>query len=589
MRPFTKRMLPMRFDTTPGAVMARTRRRGVAMLLVVLAMGVAGATTAFYLSSRGNSASIGDNAESAAQAEWAAQCGADIAISALAQEIDWTTIGADGTLAENIDIAGAKVSLIVTSMSGGPPAPGERDMLLTAIASRDGMTSTAQRIVRISPPSDVADALDPTLKEFGIYAVRTLNLQPGATVGVWRASPLAKSGRTVKIGLGFTSSAGFSLSGTANLQRTQLYVSAAAAAGLKAQVNSGRLVGGDLLPVLPVAVGSTRPAGFASLSDLSGSLSTLTGGATTASPLGGAYNDVDIENGAVCTLDAANGPLFMFNRLRIRDTGVVAIKGDVSILVRGNLELNNLATIEMADAASRLTVYLMGELLVTNSTIGFDRSVARNAGRDLRDDFAYESASRIRIWRVIPSAGGMDDPLYQLQNRSLVRASIHAPDVQVDLATYSAIFGRLTGAYIFVSGGTAIFYDPALDNDCGFTDRSGPLYKPDGTPIDGLVDALAGFDLTKGFQALVADVTSLLGGVLELVGGLLGGGEETEPATLSNPVPMRMKQKHWPTEAASMEKGFSGGGCRRMNGTFIEPDSGITTKVEQLVDATIDN
>ena len=75
-----------------------TRRRGLAMLLVIISVIIATVLATAYLASRDNSLPIGDNAKSAASARWSALSSIDVAIAVIETRTDWRTADPTGEL-----------------------------------------------------------------------------------------------------------------------------------------------------------------------------------------------------------------------------------------------------------------------------------------------------------------------------------------------------------------------------------------------------------------------------------------------------------------------------------------------------------
>ncbi|MDP6601968.1 MAG: hypothetical protein QGH76_06690, partial [Phycisphaerales bacterium] len=70
---------------------ANTSRRGIAMMLVMVAILVTGGMALAYFGSRDNSIAIGVNVEAAARARVAAESGLDLAVAILETDSDWRT------------------------------------------------------------------------------------------------------------------------------------------------------------------------------------------------------------------------------------------------------------------------------------------------------------------------------------------------------------------------------------------------------------------------------------------------------------------------------------------------------------------
>ena len=83
------------------------RRRGMAMLLVMICMATATILASAYLASRENSPAIAENVQNTAAARWSSLSGLEMTVAMLETEFDWRTHAAnDGMLLSDHPMGG---------------------------------------------------------------------------------------------------------------------------------------------------------------------------------------------------------------------------------------------------------------------------------------------------------------------------------------------------------------------------------------------------------------------------------------------------------------------------------------------------
>lgn len=505
-------------------------RGGVAMLMVLVCLVVGTIMAGVAMTSQDASPALGENACSAAASSWAAESAANLAVAAMQTQADWTD--GDSSLMNNFNLAGGSVTVTVTDLAGNPPDDTDREVILTATGLVQGVKSSVQKRVMINKPADLSGAIDPHLGEFALFAKGKLDVQTGATLAEWKLSPEAGTSIPVKVGTGFASAANLSVATDATLTSTRIYTDSLASttldsAGAAAAPSSGKV------PLEVPAVPELMPSNVSSLLSLMTALNY--NGAAASSTLGTAarYLSITVQNGAQLTLDAGRTPRVACGGLLVRNSNsAIIVRGDVTIGVFGNVTISNLAAIVLADSASSLTLYTTGNITVDNATIGAPGHVALNASRTPKLVDTYLRPNTVQILPVSTASGGAAAPTITLNNSAIICGAIHAPSATVAIQGNSWIIGRLTGSDVAIKAGSGIYYDPLYDNRLAFTNRVGPFYKADGTPVDGLVNALASFNPLTGAQNLktyipttVASLTEPVTLVVDGVGGLLGGSD----------------------------------------------------------------
>lgn len=532
--------------------MARSRR-GVALMLVMIALGVAGASTAFYLASRDNSSAIGANARLMASADWSARSAAEIAVAVMQTSTDWMAKAADGSFGSGITVAGGSVAIVVTDLNGAPPDSEDTDLVVTATATVNGVRATHQRIVRVQPSMPLDQAIDPFLGEFGVYTTSRLEVD-NSTVGVWKLSPRARAGAPGKMGLGSQSSSDLRLEASANVSEMGLYVPDNAVGALRSALGSVRLAAGFTMPMPIPAVRAVTPSAFSSLPLANLFNATVSGAGTRQNINGGRHQRLTIQNGAQATMTAGN---YSVSNLLLTSAGTLVISGDVRLEVRGNLLMDDRAAIELADSSSRLVVYVAGEVAVQDAAIGVPRAIAQDLSRDPGDIAAYIDPRRVRILGV-----GTGSRNIQIDTNAIIVGCLHQPHATVVIEAGGSVVGQVVAQRVRIDNGGLVLVDPALDNKCGFTSPRGPLYKANGDPIDGLVAALGSFNHALGLAALPSHIASQV---------VIPAAPAQEVAA-DDPTPRsdaRTDSRAWPMRAMGLEHKASGG-TGRLAGSFAD-------------------
>lgn len=603
---------------------SRRDRRGVAMLLVIIALGAATALTSVYLSSRRNSGLIGRNAATSAGAHWAANSAAEVAVASMQTDADWRSLVTDGVLFDNIALSGAAVAALVTNLEGDPPLASDADIVVTGVASIDGVTATSQRIVSTVPEVSLEEALNPYLDEYAIYVTDELDLGAGGVVAVWPESPAAKLNPPVKLGSRNPTGDAFAIDPTAHLIQGVGYLPPNATAGLRDLTGEEPWVGDRVIPVdVPVVPPSVDV--FSDLIDRTGSddedeeddgdhgwrgqghgrgrphgvgpgfggpnwggsnpnHERFSGDATMTTLATGWYRDVTVQNSAVVTL--TGGPdtgVYSVEDLELTNNGVLRIAGEVVLQVRRDLDIRYGADIELADENARLTIIAHGEVEIDNAGVGVPRAVARDSARALEDVPASARAKRIRLLTTLAAPDPMDpspgagDLHIRIEGGAIVVAAIHAPQTLVEIDEASLLIGRVTAEELQIDGASALLFDPALDNRAGYTSLRGPLYNIDGDPIEGLFDALLTLPSDTTVESLDDHVSTFIDELVyntlnlteTLISSLLPGG--ASPGDPDPRIEALAESIIWPVDAFALERD-GGATTDAFSGTFVLVD-----------------
>lgn len=480
------------------------QRRGVAMLLVLVALGAATVMGSAYVASREAAPVIAANAEVSSNAKWAAQSGANLAVAILQTSLPIDADLDEGAIVSGVSFNLAESDAFVTNASGQPITGADRFVLVNALGDAGRIGSIQQRRVVRRPTNHVTQALDPHLRDFAVYAVDRARFESGAFVAPWPDSVRGPALYTADIAVGFSGSARLSSAGSQPMPGARLVLNDAATESLRTAAASTHFAGvietEARFPRASVRVPAELdaiPAGLLGVSSLSSLLPATVLSASNAS--------VSASGGGVVTFNAANGRDYSVFNLTANN-GTIRIVGDVRILVRNDLDLLDRSAIDLAPGA-RLEIYVRDDVTISNSVVGFPKTTGNNTFRHYSNLTGVFDSSRARIFVVDPSAGGEADQLVALSGRALLAAEIHAPAAAVDITGDSAIIGRVTAYDFRLRNNSIIFYDHALNRGGGLADTTGPLYDPVRGPV--LRKALATFDDASGVDSLMAHVRAV--------------------------------------------------------------------------------
>lgn len=487
---------------------AARARRGVAMLLVLIAVGVGTVLAAAALSSRDNSAAIGQNAGVLAEASWSAQSAADFAEAVLQTDADWRSMGE--SLVHGMSLAGGSVSVSVTDLEGNPPDADDRELILRATSTVQGVTSTVERRISLQPPAPLEQVFDPYLNEFAVFASTGLTVESGATIGRFAASPEAATLSPVRIGTGFSAVGGLSVAPGACFDGVGLYPDANSSAALQsAAATDASFAEGWAMPITVPAIAEPLPEEFVDLQADAAANPPADPAALSTADRFRAYLAIVMLASEEATLRESEGNLYGVESLAVRGGAVLRIEGNVRLHVRSALTVGVGGTIELAPGA-RLTVLLGGNLTVRDGGLGVDRAIGRDTTRTAASVSAYESPSRLWVMGVSPSSGGAANPIYTLRNNGVMLGTIHTPHASFVAETGASLIGRVTAATVTVRNTGALLYDPRMDSRRGFASRVSPMYNLAGDPIDGLTTTIATADTTESPKTLMGSLVTVV-------------------------------------------------------------------------------
>lgn len=455
---------------------ARSRRtrheRGMAMLLVLIALAMATIMASAYLASRDNSAAISDNVTSAAESRWAAATGLDMGVAILQTETAWYEGMSGNLLLDDYVINGATVDVSATDLeTDAAPTADSTTVRLTATARANGIEQTASAIARL--PKQDADVIDIDLSEFAVFASEKLTLNDTSTITRWSTAPKSALNPPLALGTSGLSAGTVELTEDAAAIDSTVYHAPGASATLVSVANGTVVDSKELPDAVPLLDPPAIPVPYPG--DPAIAWVSVMPKISWAWPLYGHMRVEKLETDK--NTDGHIGILGDYTFVSEGDftldanTGL-SIFGDVTLVVFNDLHMADGAFIKLVNEDSRLTIHVAGDIHVEAAYIGDAASINEPA----TDGSApWMNPERIMIYGHAEKGNNL-----KLDQAAVVKASIYAPQYKTLIDHVSALYGRLAAADVKIQHASAIFYDPALDSGGGYTSDSSAIYDADG-------------------------------------------------------------------------------------------------------------
>jgi len=137
---------------------SKHNRRGIALMLVMVAILVTGTMAVAYFGSRDNSIAISSNVEASARARAVAESGLDLAIAILETNSDWRTQHTDGVILDSFAFGGGEITLTVyDSETDLPPTETTNKVSITILSSVGGIAQITAATATIIPYEEEYD------------------------------------------------------------------------------------------------------------------------------------------------------------------------------------------------------------------------------------------------------------------------------------------------------------------------------------------------------------------------------------------------------------------------------------------------
>jgi len=425
-------------------------RRGIALMLVMVAILVTGSMAIAYFGSRDNSITISANIASASKARIVAESGLDLAIAILETDAEWRTNHIEGIILQDHQIGDGTITItILDAETEQPPTESTLEVSISVSSTVEGRTQVTKASATIFPDDG---ELDVDYSEFAIFAEEEITMLGASSVQNWSASPNTLD-QHVRIGTLATNPMSVQMQSVSQNTALQLH----APENASSMISSTLMSTSQFTDVPPFLTPPSPPIEY--------------------EPLYLEHEDSDIES----LEDWAN--LFTSNHSNFHDRSQrivtlqegsyeteefsltsrqnVVVHGDVVLIVEDEFTMKN-ANITLSKNAT-LTLHIGGDVKIASSYIGNENQSTQS----------WMNPSLIKLY-------GQDDADWHISGTSTIKGELYAPSCEIELSGNSTVCGRIAGKEVMLRGASRVLYDPSLDNG-GFADEDSPIYDDDGS------------------------------------------------------------------------------------------------------------
>ena len=428
------------------------QRRGVALMLVMIAILVVGGMAVAYFGSRDNSIAISANVSSASRARISTESGLDLAIAILETNTDWRTNHENGVILQDYQLADSLITIIVIdSETELPPTETTFEVELTIESTVEGRTQVTQATATIIPNDDEFDV---DYSEFAVFARNTISIGDAASVQNWVASP-SYSQSALQIGTLATHPMAVQLDTVQSILNVKLHAYDTASSML----STTSLRRAEFHNQMPFYAPPAPPTGDKEL--VLSSTKSFGSHKRNSRSHDSKSNFRSFSFGQTSSETVVETGEYFIDNLTLTGMRSIVIKGDVTITVKDDLDLNY-AAITLAEDAT-LAIHVGGELTITSSYIGnVDRTVN-----------SWMNPNRVKLF-----GNGQDD--WKITGNSVLKGELYAPNCEIELRGSSTVCGRIAGNDVNIGESARVLYDQSLDHG-GFAETDGILYNDNGT------------------------------------------------------------------------------------------------------------
>ena len=425
------------------------QRRGIALMLVMVAILVTGGMALAYFGSRDNSIAISSNIEASTRARAVAESGLDLAIAILETDSDWRTNHIEGVLLSDFVIGGGTITLtLMDSDTTLPPSESTMNVDITVRANVDELIQSAKANATITPNDE---SFDVDFSEFAIFAQSRIEIDGAASLLHWSASPLSFQEQSLLIGTLATNPMSVNINSNSQQTVMELYT----IEGASSMVTTSSMDVQELADIPPYP--SSPPAPTSGLSLFATGDENSNHNSNSQQNLG--INSNSNSGFHSEQFDIASGT-YVVDNLSLLPGETLAIHGDATISITGDLVLRHAAILVDDDAS--LTIHIGGNVSVVTSYLG-------NENQSIQ---SYMDPSQLQLF-------GHNQTQWVFSGLTIIKGEIYAPHSEVEARGQTTICGRIAADEVTMRGAARLLYDPTLDHG-GFADFESSLYNDNG-------------------------------------------------------------------------------------------------------------
>lgn len=459
------------------------QRRGIALMLVMVAILVTGGIALAYFGSRDNSIAISTNVEASTRARAVAESGLDLAIAILETDSNWRTDHVEGVLLSDFALGSGIITIsLIDSDTTIPPTESTMNVEITVRAQVEELFQSAKAVATVIPNEEIFDV---DFSEFAIFAQSLIEIDGQASLQHWSASPVSLQ-QSLLLGTLSTSP----MSVLVNSSNQQVGLELYSTSNASSMVTTSSLDLQEMSDVPPFPSSPSAPLTgldlFIAEDDQLDSFVRQRGSSQSSS--GNSSGDDGFNSGQI---DVQSGT-YVLDELALNSGEALAIRGDVTLSITGDMVLRHAAILIDDDAS--LTIHIGGDVSVVTSYLGnTDQSVQ-----------SYMNPNSLQLY-------GHSVSQWTFSGLTTLKGEIYAPESDVETRGMTTICGRIAADEVTMQGASRLLYDPALDNG-GFADSNSSLYDDNGdlfpalqqlTSLDpSLIDAIQQslYVLDDGFE-----------------------------------------------------------------------------------------
>ena len=439
------------------------RRRGAALLLVLIALAVSVLLASAFLDSRGGSVPMANGLSSASQARRAANSGLELALATIAADADWVNRHMDGVLANDIDMDGVVVNVELLDLdTNTPPTATTTNLLVHATATSDQVQISSESMVAIDPD----DApLDLEFGEIALLARDEVRLSDQASLVPWLPGQ-QRQGPADPVIVG-------TLDGNAEHVRIEHDAIIVDGVTLKQDaraIDSGDLVAGvRLLPEsLPSLDRSIPPQ-----------------------PNASQVEDMVIAGEYAGDVDAANIRIPSGNELRITGDSILRSRGQLDIEPGARVVVESGTLVLDADAHLRIRNATIEQspdthiLLVARKDMSISNSVI--APTDVKIDPLGNTETTDAFTNVRLVDAGEGEPTITINGYTQIMATVFAPESSLTVSGSTVFYGRAMARRIDLTQESVVYAMPDDNMPIGLSATAGPHRAEDSSRLHEVV------------------------------------------------------------------------------------------------------
>lgn len=428
------------------------QRRGIALMLVMVAILVTGGMALAYFGSRDNSIAISSNIEASTRARAVAESGLDLAIAILETDSEWRTNHIDGVLLSDFAIGGGTITLtLMDTDTTLPPSESTMNVDVTVRASVNDLIQSAKANATITPNDE---SFDVDFSEFAIFAQSRIEISGAASLLYWSASPISFQEQSLLIGTLATNPMSVIINSSSQQSAMELYTTEGASSMVTTSPTNVQV----LTDVPPYASSPPTPTSGLSLfanevdddeDDTYNNNSQQIQGVNFNASSGFHSEQFDIASGT-----------YIVDNLSLFPGETLAIHGDTTISITGDLVLRHAAI--LVDNGASLTIHIGGNVSVVTSYLG-------NENQSIQ---SYMDPSNLQLF-------GHNQTQWVFSGLTTIKGEVYAPLSKVEARGQTSICGRIAADEVTMRGAARLLYDPTLDHG-GFADIESSLYNDNG-------------------------------------------------------------------------------------------------------------